>query len=417
MSSKAAERLVRALALALLLACGIAAGCREEPPAKTEAVRPGLWVSDDPTELLTPSRGVVVVDRSGELSFEGSTLSTLDGDPTTSWLSPPKDLEQWAVFELPARSRITRVGASTGHLPNSSSGVSRLRFEGSLDGETYSELLTVELERKKDEQTFEAPPNEVRFLRVTMLGNHGDTSINAVPTLHARGEELERPMPPRFAGRWQVYDWTVDFSQEGSTLYGVAPLDPPMIFYGAVDGRVARLVWSRGNETGLAWFTVNPSSTRLSGLWWWIGPIQDPWFGEAWYGERSGEAPRFTTPISSIADVHLRKSGKFPLYGLVFRPDGELDLEASRVAIEFIGEALRVFPAYRVRLEVLECSTWDESKNLAVSRDRATKLSAALVRAGLPKERLIIESTSRTDRTSQMLRLLFSRVEFSLAGN
>ncbi|MCM2316823.1 MAG: discoidin domain-containing protein [Thermoanaerobaculia bacterium] len=417
MSSRAAERLARALGLALLLACGIAAGCKEEPPAKTEPVRHALWFPDDPKELLTPARGVVVVDRSGELSFEGSTLSAIDGDPTTAWLSPPKDLEQWVVFEFSARSRITRVGASTDRVSPSSRSVAKLRFEGSLDGETFREIGTVDVERGKDDQTFEVPPSEVRFLRVTTLENHGDESTNAVPTLLAKGEELEQPAPPRFAGRWQVYDWTVDLSQEGSALYGVAQMDPPMIFYGAVDGRVARLVWSRGNESGVAWFTVNPSSTRLSGLWWWIGPVQDPWFGEAWYGERRGDAPLFRTPIPQIADVHLKKSGKMPLYGLVFRPDGELDVEASRSAIEFIGEALRAFPSYRVRLEVLNCSTWDEAKNLASSRDRAAKLSAALVRAGLPKERLIIESTSRTDRISLMLRLLFSRVDFSLAGN
>lgn len=416
MSSRAAERRPRALGLALLLACGIAAGCKE-PPAKTEADRPGLWYLDDPTELLTPTRGVVVVDRSGEQSFEGSTLRAIDGDSTTAWLSPPKDFEQWVIFELPVRSRINRVGASTGRVSPISMGVAKLRFEGSLDGEAFSELRTVDIERKKDDQTFEVPPSEVRFLRVTMLGNYGDEMVNAVPTLHAKGEELEQPAPPRFAGRWQVYDWTVDFSQEGKTIYGVAQMDPPMIFYGAVEGRVARLAWSRGNESGVAWFAVNASSTRLSGLWWWIGPIQDPWFGEAWYGERSGDAPAVRTPIPQIADIHLKKSGKFPLYGLVFRPDGNLDVEASRSAIDFIGEALRAFPTYRVRLEVLECSTWDESKNLALSRDRATKLSAALVRAGLPKERLIIEPTSRTDRAWQMLRLLFSRVEFSLAGN
>ena len=415
MSSRAAERLPRVLALALLLAGGIAAGCKE-PPAKTEAARPDFWLLDDPKELLTPTRGVVVVDRSGELSFEGSTLRAIDGDSTTAWLSPPKDLEQWVIFELPARSRITRVGASTGRVSSISGGVAKLRFEGSLDGETFSELRTVDIEQKKDDQTFEVPASEVRFLRVTTLGNHGDEMVIVVPTLHAKGEELEQPAPPRFAGRWQVYDWTVDFSQEGSTLYGVAQMDPPMIFYGAVYGRVARLAWSRGNESGLAWFSVNASSTRLSGLWWWVDPLLNPWLGEAWYGERIGDAPGFRTPIPQIADVHLRKSGKFPLYGLVFRPDGNLDVEASRSAIEFIGEALRTFPTYRVRLEVLDCSTWDESRNLALSRDRAAKLSAALVRAGLPKERLIIEPTSRTDRAWQMLRLLFSRVEFSLAG-
>jgi hypothetical protein len=190
-----------------------------------------------------------------------------------------------------------------------------------------------------------------------------------------------------------------------------------MVFYGAVEGRVARLVWVRGNETGLAWFTVNPSSTHLSGSWWHVGPLLEPWFAETWYGERSGDAPSFTTPIPKIADLHLRKSGSMPLYGLVFRPDGELDLEASRSAIAFLGQALEAFPSYKARLEVIECSTEDEAKNLAISRDRAAKLLAALTRAGLPAGRLVVEPVSRTDRLTLMRRLLFSRVDFSLTGN
>ncbi|MGK2857148.1 MAG: discoidin domain-containing protein [Thermoanaerobaculia bacterium] len=418
MSSRIAEPRRSALALSVLLACWVVAGCKETPSvAPAAAAKPALWVSDDSGELLTPTSGVVVVDRSGELSFEASTLATIDGDSTTDWLSPPRDHQQWVIFELPARSRITRVGASTGAIAAVPRGIAKLRFEGSLDGTSFSELRTVEIERKKDDQTFEVPPTEVRFLRVTTLGNHGAADVTSVPTLHAKGEELEPAAPPNFSGRWQVYDWTVDFSQEGSTIYGVARTDPPMLFYGAVEGRVARLAWVRGPESGVAWFAVNPSSTRLSGIWWWIGPIQDPWFGEAWFGERLGDAPSFRTPIPQIADVHLRRSGKLPLYGLVFRPDGELDADASRSAIEFIAEALGAFPTYRVRLEVLECATPDESKNLAVSRERAAKLSAALTRAGLPADRLIIEPTSRTDRKTLMHRLLFSRVEFSLAGN
>lgn len=404
------------MALVALLACAIAAGCREAPPAAAPA-KPESWFSDDPKELLTPTSGVVVVDRSGELSFDTSAIRTIDGDIGTAWCSPPKDHEQWVIFEFPALTRITRVGASNGRVNVIPRSIAKLRFEGSLDGLTFTELRTVEIEPAKDDQTFEVPPSGVRFLRVTTLGNHGDALMTSVPTLHAKGEELAPPALPSFAGRWTVFGKTFDIAQEGSAIYGVAQMDPPMIFYGAVTGRIARLTWSRGNESGLAWFSVNPSSTRLSGLWWWIGPLMDPWFGESWYAERSGDAPRFKVPISNIAEVHLKKSGKLPLYGLVFRPDGELDVEASRSAIEFIGEALAAFPAYRVRLEVVECASWEEAKNVPVSRDRAAKLSAALTRASLPASRLLVEPVSRTDRKSLMNRLLFSRVEFSLAGN
>jgi len=150
---------------------------------------------------------------------------------------------------------------------------------------------------------------------------------------------------------------------------------------------------------------------------WWIDPDLLFNFGEAWIGDRAGDAPRFNVPIPKIADVHLRKTGRFPLYGLVFREDGELDLEASASGLGFIRQALDSFPTFRVRLEVVACSSWLDEKNLDAARIRAEKLAAALERAGIPKQRLIIEARSRTDLIAAVQQLMYDQVEFSLADN
>jgi hypothetical protein len=365
--------------------------------------------------LFGPTRGVVAIDRSAELSFRYSALHAIDGDPMTFWTSPPKDLEQWVVYELPTKTTITQVGASATGLASSASGVATVRFEGSLDGVEFRELATVAIPRKSEAMADSAPSGEVRYLRVTTLGNHGDPVVTRVATFHAKGKEVEPPPPPHFAGRWSVNDETLELSQDGSALFGVIRMDPPMLFYGAVQDRVARLSWSRGNETGIAWLAVNPSSTRLSGFWWWVDDENNPRFGETWYGEKRGEVAKLTTPISQIADVHIRKTGTFPLYGLVFRPEGDLDAEASRSAILFLQQALQTFPKYRVRLEPIACSSWDESRNLEESRERAAKLTSALTSAGLPMDRMLIEPRSIPGYPSAMYRLLYTRVDFSLS--
>jgi hypothetical protein len=420
-SSGTADRSARGAVAAALLACTLAvAGCKSpspEAPVADPAARPANWGVIAPDELLTAARGVVVTDRSGELSYASSSINAVDGDDSTLWMSPPKDTVQWLVVELPALSRIRQVGASTGNPGSIPNPVKTLRFEGSVDGSTFTELRTVELVKNGNNQLFDITPADVRFLRVTTLATYKDNEVMIVPTLHARGEELEPVPPPSFSGRWNVNGQELELSQEGNVVYGAVRMNPPMIFYGTVAGRSARLAWSRGNENGIARISIDRSSTHLSGGWWWIDPLLNFYLGEAWISARTGDAPPFTVPIPQIADVHLRKVGRFPLYGLVFRPDGELDLEASASGLGFIRQALQAFPKFKVRLEVVACDSWIEAKNLEAARARAAKLETALLHAGLPKERLIVAGRSRTDLPSTLYRIMYDQVEFSLAGN
>lgn len=424
MSSAAADRLARGRFAVALLACAlVAAGCeRSAPPAPPApaptAARPTAWgspVADD--ELLTPTRGAVVVDRSGELSYERSSISAIDADNATHWISPPRDPRQWVIVELPALSRVHRVGASTGAPMIHPRPVSRLRFEGSTDGVSFTELRTVDVEKGKNDQLFDITPTDLRFVRVSTLANHDDADVTVVPTVHLRGEELEPVPPPSFSGRWRVNGQILELSQSGNALSGALRMEPPMIFTGTVSGRVARLAWSRGSENGIAWLAVNRSSTRLNGLWWWIDPYLSFSFGSAWIADRLGNAPSFDVPVPTIADIHIRKNGRFSLYNLVLRPDGELDVEASASGLDFLNRALQAFPSYKIRLELVACDSWIEQKNLEAGRPRAAKLAASLERAGIPPSRLIVEARSRTDLPSPLYRFLYDQIEFSLAGN
>lgn len=419
MSSGIADTGARALGGAALLVCSLLAGCGRDPIARNEGppAKPRNFNVVEEGELLRPDAGVVMTDRSAEHAFVYAALNVVDGANATYWAAPPEDPEQWAVIDLPARSRVTGVGASTNEEGGGLRPPGRLRFEGSLDGATFTELGTVDLVPARDRQILDIAPREIRTLRITMLPTPDGPTTPNLATVHLRGEELEPPAPPAFAGHWSIDGRPLEIRQEGNALYAIADMEPPMIFYGAVEGRVARLAWSRGNETGVAWLAVNRAGTHLSGNWWWLDPLMNPDFGETWYGERKGDPAPFGVEVPSIAQVHLKKLGRFPLYGLVFGPDGELDVDASRSGVEFIRRALGSFPTYRVRLEVLDSGSWDSKANLASASIRANKLRAALERAGIPASRLVVEPRQRTDLNSPLHRLLYTRVDFSLAGN
>ncbi len=406
-------------ALAISLSGSLLIGCKPDAgvAGKADPPKPGNWDTVDAAELIRPDSGAVIADRSGEWSYDRAAVSVLDAASETYWSSPPDDPEQWLVVDLPALTRVARVGVSTSEAGGGPAPPKKLRFEGSSDGQTFTELRTVDIVKGRDRQLFDVSPIELRAIRLTMLATPDGPGTPSLPTLHVRGEELEPFSMPQFAGHWSIDGRPLDISQAGNVIYAVAPMKPPMIFHGTVQGRAARLTWSRGNESGVAWLAVNPASNRLSGYWWWADPLMNLIPGEAWYGERQGDAPGFVTPISTIAQVHLRKVGRFPLYGLAVRPDGELDLEASRTGIEFILQALEAFPQYRVRLEVFEPNSWIKAKNMEVATDRAKRLRAGLVHAGVPEARLIVETGSREDVRSPLQRFLYTRVDFSLAGS
>lgn len=408
--------------LAALLLAGLALSCVETPGTVGEgasAVR-NEWHDEGPN-VLSLERGATIVDRSGEITFEFSSLFTIDGQPTSMWSSPPGNLEQWLVAELPVCARIDSLGLVSAAFATGSS-ARDVRFELSLDGVEWTTAGTFEFDRAEGSQLKKVEPAEAKFIRVTTLSNHGNSMVTHVPTLLAHGEEVEKWHRPSVAGHWMLNDLPAHFREDGRRVYGRVDLDPPMWIDGAWGDRVVRFAWVRGRSYGVGLLAVNPGGSGLNGIWWYENVVDfGNELGNPWFGRRIGEPEVLEVATSGVAQLHIERDGRFPLFGLVFDQHGAFDADASLAAIAFVKLAVESFPQYRVRLEVSEFHARDAAPNLEKTRSMADALRAGLERSGLPPGRLIIAPIGATRpypwRNAPLQRLMYSRVDFSLSAS
>jgi hypothetical protein len=404
--------------LATLLIIGLALGCQESP----EPPKPVVRDLDEGENLLSLRRGATVIDRSGEMSFNNASMHPLDGHPNSMWASPPGNLEQWMVAELPVKSRIEAVGLS---LTSSTmaAGVKDIRFEHSLDGADWTSAGTFEFENKNEIRTHRIEPADARYLRISPLTNHGHPEISFVPTIIVRGEEVEAWVRPSVAGHWMLNDLHAHFREQEGRVYGRVELDPPMWIEGGWNDRIVRFAWIRGRSYGVGFLSVNPEGVVLNGLWWYENIVDfGNEFGGPWFGTRIGEAEEFDVSTPAVAQLHLERDGRFPLFGLIFDEAGELDAVASGPALDFLALAIESFPRLNVRLDASHFHSGSAEESLEVSRRRADSLRAALVARGLPDDRYRVTAVGSDGpypwRNSPLHWTMYSRVDFSLtSGN
>jgi hypothetical protein len=408
--------------LAALLLAGLVLSCAETPGTMVEGTSgPSVEWQDEGPNVLALGRGATIVDRSGEISFEYSSMFTIDGQPTSMWSSPPGNIEQWLVAELPVRTRIDALGLVSATFAIGSS-VEDVRFELSLDGTGWTDLGIFSFDRIDGKQLKPIDPAEAKFIRFTTLTNHGNAVVTHIPTLLAHGEELEPWRRPSIEGRWMLNDVEGHFREDGRRVYGRVDLDPPMWIDGAWGERIVRFAWVRGRSYGVGLIAVSPGGEGLNGIWWYENVVDfGNELGQPWFGRRIGDPDQFQVPTSGVAQLHIERDGRFPLFGLIVDERGEFDPEASRPAVDFLRLALDTFPQYRVRLEVSEFGSEQAAPNLEKSRRIADRLRAGLEAQGLPGGRLFVTPIGSERpypwRNAPLQRLMYSRVDFSLSAS
>lgn len=402
---------------ALVVLAGLTIACSGEAPVENEQARKGGWQDEGPN-LLSVLRGATIRDRSGEISLEYASVMAIDGHASSCWSTPPGNLEQWLIIELPVRSRIDALGLSIGTFAKGPTIVRQARFETSLDGVEWVPAATHEIAMEPGNQMQDISPLEARHIRVTTLTNNGDEVVTHVPTLLAYGEELDPWRRPSASGHWMLNEFPARLREDGSRVYGRIDMDPPMMIDGAWDGRVVRFAWARGRSYGVGLLAVRPDGEALNGFWWYENAV-DPGIelGNPWFGTRLGAPDELEVATPAIAQIHVERDGRFPLFGIIFDEAGNFDAEASRAAVDFIRLALASFPQFRVRLEIGEYRSPDSKQNMALSQLEAASLRDGLVAMGLPADRLIVAANG-SERvypwvTSPLHWTMYSRVDFS----
>ncbi len=395
----------------------------EAPPITRSA-------SDDRDErdnLAALPNGGCVVERTGEAYLLVSAMNLIDTNPDTYWSPPPHDLPQSITVALPARARIESIG-----LRSQASGDHHLRdarVEASLGDGAFATVANISLTDATGTQFFNVSPVDADKLRLTILSGQKGSQDVRVDTFIARGHELELPPAQHAAGTWRINGNDASLAQFGNQLVGVLQINNrPMHLEGGIESnRVLRLLWIRGAEFGVFAASVSRDGKHVCGIDWHEEPIE-LFHDEAWFGDRISDAvPADDSETFGIS--YLQHTGRWPLYGLTFGPDGTLDAVASDHALKtLISVIAKVPPTMLMRMVSHEFREATAEANGAHALRALKTLQAELLHRGLdlardpvtaPGSVRLLFQNAGSDSPRQLpvtdtMRLLYSSVDLEI---
>lgn len=407
------KRAVLMLAIAATLACG-----REPQRQPADAPRRGPIMSPDqiprrevPEDVANLAHGSTVVDRTGELSLGASPFAAIDSDIYTNWVSPPQDLVQSATIALGVRTRIERVGFDYAMEPLPPAAVRKMRFESSVDGKTFTPLVTMNSREDAARQWIPVPPTEATYIRVTMEETFGDKASSVVAEIMAAGTELAEWRRPDINGQWKLNNLRASFVEKAGQVFGKIEMDPPMLLEGGWEGRILRFSWLRANnQWGYGLLTVTPDGKSLNGTYWHESPIS-PFQGPAWFGEKTGMDAM--VPTDGVLEGWLTKYGRAPLYALSFKGD-DLDGADSGPTLDRIARIVAAHPTAKFALAGYEVRETDAARASARAKKRVDTLLAALKARGVDVARIesrVVGNDKSLIQNDDMQRVIHSRID------
>jgi hypothetical protein len=370
--------------------------------------------------LLDLGRGAVVVSRTGEAALENSALLAVDGDRSSSWIMPPGDPRQSIVIALAGLSRIEKVGLSNGGATQRDRSPGTVVFESSIDGQTFRPLARVRFDNRGDAQLAAVAPTEARFIRASILdGLVPAPKIVEVPSLQVRGRQLEDAAPGDLSGCWTINGSPARLVQHGSRVSGVIDEGTPRYVEGGSDGRVVRLVWSRGPEFGDAAVTVTRDGRHLSALSWHeeIIPI---FAGLSWYGEKATCGSGTALP-DRLIDGFLEKRGWFPLYAITTNARGDVDPAAAAEGLRLLEGFLSRSVSRRFRIVAHDFHGSTDGENQSQTERQIASLQAALAAAHVNTGGIEFVAAgsqhARQDVVTEIQRAMYSAFELEPAAS
>ena len=393
------------LCLLLALACKRDAEAHAPDAAATKAPPP-IQVDRDADNLLNLAYGAAVVSRTGELNLDNSAVQAIDGIFASFWTSSPGVTNETLIYSVLAPSRITHVGITPvkgDEVPR------RVRFDGSLDGKSWSELATIETqnvprtEKVEERQLVAAKESVVRYVRVQPVEQQ--TYYVHARGFHLLGAEVQPPAPPPFTGCWIINGQRAHIVQEKARLTGVIEANPPIYLDGGTDNRVGLVMWMQGPTWGYAALSRTPDGAHITGLRFYEEAFEYQ-LGEGWMGDRC-DAPPALQPLDPRE--FLRRAKRYSVFGVAFDDQARLSAELSARALDDI-RAL----APR-RIEVREYAFDDHARNRIRAQAKIAALRAALQARGMNVANVeFVAAGSESDgpsTASSVQRLLGTRID------
>ncbi len=254
----------------------------------------------------------------------------------------------------------------------------------------------------------EIDPGEARWIKLSILSNHGNKSYTELSEFQAWGKHKHPEIRPvNVEGKWETNWGWVQFGQNGSSITGNYQYNGGVIRYGGINRNMITYKWVEDivNQQGWTLLFMNREGTRLTGVWCQNEDWSDYGF---WIMERDKGVPMeeriasMTVEESNNVVVDevekevveemgksLEEEGKLILYGINFKTNSSELLPESFAVLNQVAELLNQQEDLIIRIEGHTDNVGSDSYNLTLSQDRASSVKSYFVNSkGVDENRI-----------------------------
>jgi outer membrane protein OmpA-like peptidoglycan-associated protein len=283
----------------------------------------------------------------------------------------------------------------------------------------FETILQVTLAAKADGQKFKAQKRvKGRWVRLTIKSNSGSAEWTELFTF--RGYGLKPAVPSSLENISGTYDTSYSkfhIRQQGTALGGCYEYNEGLLD-GAIEGRLMKLTWREGENTGPAVMVFDLNGKSFRGFWWHKGQEQAVPDGN-WDGSKIsaqiGGCPHWSGSLGGELKKQLKSAGRARVYGILFDLNSANIKAESKPVLEEVLGLLQSEPSWKLVIEGHTDSTGSSDYNQKLSLQRADAVRAYLLAARIEAGRLQTKGLGSAkpvaDNASELGRAQNRRVE------
>jgi outer membrane protein OmpA-like peptidoglycan-associated protein len=371
--------------------------------------------------LLSLQEGTVPVV--SPASYGGWTAEALlDGSSTSGWACEKGKIDNNVfVFEMITAAEIESFEFDTAAVDSAGAGAKEISVEISPAARDngFETVLQATLAAKADKQKFTAQKKvKGRWVRLTIKSNQGSAVWTELFTFRGYGLKPSVPVPlGNISGTYETNYSKFHIRQQGTSLGGCYEFNGGLLD-GAIEGRLMKITWREGVNSGPAVMIFSPDGKSFRGYWWRKGQENGSPNGK-WDGSKAtpqiGGCPHWAGSLGGELKKQLNSEGRARVYGILFDLNSAKIKAESKPVLEEVLGLLQSEPSWKLTIEGHTDSTGSSDFNQNLSLQRADSVKAYLVAARIDAGRLQTRgfgsSKPVADNASELGRAQNRRVE------
>jgi outer membrane protein OmpA-like peptidoglycan-associated protein len=325
------------------------------------------------------------------------------------------------VFEMINAAEIENFEFATAAVDTEGAGAREITVEISPAAKNsgFETILQATLAAKADKQAFKAQKRvKGRWVRLTIKSNHGAALWTELFGFRGYGPKPAVPGSlENISGTYETNYSKFHVRQQGTALGGCYEYNEGLLD-GAIEGRLMKITWREGENSGPAVMIFNSDGKSFRGYWWRKGQEMEPPSGN-WNGSKNssqiGGCPHWSGSLGGELKKQLKDEGRARVYGILFDLNSANIKAESKPVLEEVLGLLQSEPSWKLTIEGHTDSTGSSDYNQKLSLQRADAVKAYLLGAGIAAGRLQTRGFGSAkpvaDNASEMGRAQNRRVE------